>query len=89
MTALPLEEIKEKPPQGTLNIVNIKKGPLKKQTSNVIAPVDGDSVKMLIPFKKREKILPNLKADSSMLQLDRELISKLADEYSQRIDMTL
>ena len=60
--ALPLEEIKEKPPQTTPppNIVNLKKGAqLKKQTSNEANETTPKIYASSI--KRREKLLPSLK----------------------------
>ena len=79
MQALPLEEIKEKPPtNAAANIVSLKKGAPKKQTSGVIDSTD-------IPLKnhavkRREKILPSLKTESSLSNLDRTQLQKLAHE---------
>ena len=56
--ALPLEEIKEKPPQANpLNIVNIKKGPnFKKQVTEMVS-----TPKALGGTMKRREKLPSLK----------------------------
>lgn len=63
VAALPLEEIKEKPPQGAgpLNIVNIKKGSaFKKQISDVVG-----TPKVLGNTMKRREKLPSLKSTDS------------------------
>lgn len=92
VTDLPLEVIKEKPPQAspTPNIVNIKRGP-RKQTSNVSNEVETPKMAshQLASFKRREKpptLQQALKTDSSLSHLERKAV-KLVDESKFRGDV--
>lgn len=66
--ALPLEEIKEKPPQSNaLNIVNIKKAPAFKKTTGGGAPISDlvTTPKVLGGAMKRREKLPSLKNNNN------------------------